>query len=359
MKIFETLAQDVETAWSKSAHSLESFPEIATKALQDFKYSLSKDDFDKSLSEWLLQTQPLPEQINVHNTFGQPPVTVFNNGRFVVDIYIWLNFDTSIHSHGFRGAFKVLHGKSLQEDFKPKTLKTYAPDTEQTELGTPEMSLLFPGDVRTIAPGKDLTHRVIHLENPTVTLCVKTINEPSLRQWNYFPNGLAIQKRSISGGLVKSLYYFQYLMGQNPTICVKFLGELLDQTDLSMQMNLCEEISSGAYGLTEGAAEFVLDQVSKRHADTEWFQRYEQLMELGDAELHFEHTDVAAERLLAHFVNCQYSAAAVLPLLSKLTSTEFSQDDMEDLLGTLVEDPRLFGGEGPNEAQALKIRDFK
>jgi len=69
------------------------------------------------------------------------------------------------------------------------------------------MSILEPGDVRAILPAEKLTHRVIHLESPTVTLCVKTINEPGLHQWEYYADGLALQRHDLDadphqGGLL-------------------------------------------------------------------------------------------------------------------------------------------------------------
>jgi hypothetical protein len=283
MNLFESLAQKVETAWGLNGHSLESFPEIATRALREFEYGMDQAALEQTLAEWFQQTRPLPPQINVHNTFGQPPITIFNNHKFVVDIYFWLTADTSIHSHGFRGAFRVLHGRSLHEEFTVKTLQEFAPDVHLTDLGIPQKTFLTAGDTMPILPGKDLTHRVVHLEKPTVTLCVKTINEESLHQWNYFPNGLAIQKRHVPAGLIKQIYYFQYLGGQNPDLATKFLEDLLDQCDLSLQMNLAEEISGGAYDLGEDFAGFIMDRIQDRHQDAAWFQRYQELAGLPEA----------------------------------------------------------------------------
>jgi hypothetical protein len=359
MNIFEDLAIRVDNKWSQTGYQLASFQEIATQSLETFSYELTKDQLDLTLAEWFLKTAPLPPQINLHNTFGQPPITIFNNHKFVVDLYIWLDFDTSIHSHGFRGAFRVLHGKSLHEKFKVKNLKTFSPDVMLTELGTPEMTLLQRGDIHSILPGKELIHRVVHLESPTITLCVKTINEPELFQWNYFPNGLAIQKRHLPASLIKEIYYFQYLLVQNPTLATDFLNQILDRSDISTHMNLSEEIMSGAYALSEETSELILGRILERHGETEWFQRYEDLNLLAQNELHFEHYDSALQRLLAHFINCGYGLKAATSFLSQLAERDLPSMEIQSMVKSLAQDERLYGIELQQAGQIKKILDFK
>lgn len=337
MGVFDDLGQQMESAWQKTGNDLERFPALATGLLENFNYKLSKEQLDQTLAEWFLQGRNLPEQINVHNTFGQPPITIFNNGKFVVDIYIWLTFDTSIHSHGFRGAFRVLHGKSLHETFNAKILEQIAPDVAITELGEPELALLEAGSVRTILPGRELTHRVIHLENPTVTLCVKTINESDLFQWNYFPNGLAIKKRHVPPGLIKEIYYFQYLLGQNEKAGLAFINSLLDQLDISTQMNLCEEITSGACDLTEDVTTQFLDQILERHLLTKWFKLFEAVNSLHLDEISFAQSSSALGRLAAHFINCGVSFTAAQPLLSQLARHEVTRADVKKEVMALLD----------------------
>ena len=194
MKPFQTLIARVKRDLTKAGTSLTAFPAVATRILEDFEYDWSKDQLDAALSDWFRSSGELPEQVSLHNTFGQPPISLFNNGSVVVDLYLWVGCDTAIHSHGFRGAFRVLHGKSLHEAFKVKVSRRISPGVMTFEPGIPQRAILEAGDVRTILPGERLTHRVIHLENPTVTLCVKTINEPGLHQWDFHPDGLALQR---------------------------------------------------------------------------------------------------------------------------------------------------------------------
>jgi len=275
MNPFAAISEQTEIAWRQANYSAQAFPALATRILRDFQYKLSLEEMEAALAKWLIEG-PVPEQINVHNTFGQPPITLFNNGKFLVEVYIWLTADTSLHSHGFRGAFRLLHGQSRHEVFDAKVITEYAPDVVLTDLGSPRIEILKAGDVRTILPGIELTHRVIHQDAPTVSLCLKTINEPDLFQWNYFENGLAIQRRHVPPSLVKSIYYFQYLCGRDETAAASFLVRLLSELDLSMQMNLFEEIGIGSIDLSEQTAEFIMETIAARHLESEWFRLYDE-----------------------------------------------------------------------------------
>lgn len=360
MKIFEQIAIEVEAQWKQTNYRLEDFPKIATNCLKNFNYDLSKKQLDEALCQWLVKTSLFPEQINLHNQFGQPPITLFNNNRFVVEIYFWLNFDTSIHSHGFRGGFKVLHGHSLHEKFKVNTTTIVSPDLILTELGTPEIELMHAGDTHPIFPDLELTHRVIHLENPTITLCIKTINETDKHQWHYYPNGLAIQKRHLNPNLIKSIYFFEYLLKQNSTISQTFLDSIIGETKLCDQINLCEEIISGAYGLSDTASDLILNFILERHSETEWFHRYEDLNELIKEQLYFEHCDGAYERLLAHLVNCNYGIDTVSKFLKSLTGQDHlsTHKSIIQNLDLLTKDNRFFGNSKKTNEQISKLHKF-
>lgn len=355
---FSELATKLETEWAQRAHDLYSFTGIATDALRSLQYTLTRDELDRMLADWMTESSSLPEQINVHNTFGQPPVTIFNNGKFVVDVYFWLGCDTSIHSHGFRGAFKVLHGKSLHETFQVEISKSVADDVALTNLGTPSLELLKSGDVRAINAGTELTHRVIHLEEPTITLCVKTINEPALSQWHHFSEipgigGLAVQKRHLDSGLIKKVYYFQYLMSQNEASASTFLKRFVEKQDRSTLMNLCEEVASGGYELSDEIAQRFLDEVYARFADEEWFQRYEASAAAMEGEIVFAQSPSPLTRLAAHFVNTHRRFSDVEATLNELAEKHVSKKEIEELILSVVDSENSHG-----DLQLSRMRAF-
>lgn len=321
-ELFTSLALAVEREWSAVADSADKFPAIATRLLNSFQYDLSQEQLDQVLSDWLVKSSPLPEQINLHNTFGEPPLTLFNNGKFLVEIYIWRGCDTSIHSHGFRGAFRVLHGRSLHESFKVGVTQVIAPDVELTELGVPLMELLERGMVRTIEPGKELTHRVIHLSDPTVTLCVKTIGEKKLSQWHHFSNGLAIKKRHLDPALLKQLYYFQYLASRDGKLAESFLSDVLAKQDISTLMNLCEELASGGYQILEELVQLILESIYQCYHGTEWFRRYEEATAEHGNLIAFQHFSSARARLVAHFINEGLGLSSVQNMLGSIADSK-------------------------------------
>lgn len=314
-EIFKKLAADVSREWFAAGENAQQFPAIATRLLEEFPYTLGQEQFDQAIASWLRNSEAIPEQMNVHNTFGEPPLTIFNNGKFVVDIYIWRGCDTSIHSHGFRGAFRVLHGQSLHETFHVKVVETVAHDVELTELGFPDVELLEAGAVRTIAAGKELTHRVIHLADPTVSLCVKTINEKVLSQWHHFDGGLAIQKRHLDPALLKKIYFFQYLASRDGLSAENFLDEVLAKQDISILMNLCEELSTGGYAIDEGLIQVILEEVYRRYEGTEWFRRYENATAGPETNISFAEFTSPRARLVAHFMNQGLRLSSVRKML--------------------------------------------
>ena len=50
---------------------------------------------------------------DLHSSFGEPPLRVYNGDLFYIEVLFWLGAQLSIHQHGFAGAFHVLHGASL------------------------------------------------------------------------------------------------------------------------------------------------------------------------------------------------------------------------------------------------------
>jgi hypothetical protein len=275
MKIFSELAKQVAQEWQKSGESLESFASIATDCLERLKYNWTLEELEAELRKWAVSGEPMPAQMNVHNAFGQPSITVFNNGRFVIDLYFWVDFDTSIHSHGFRGAFKVIHGESLQETFLAPITEKIADDLLLVDMAESKVEMLKEGSVRTIAPGTDLTHRVIHLAKPTVSLCVKTINEPEIKQWVYLPTGLAVQKQILPVDLIKQVYLYQYLYLLERQDATSFLSSVLNGLKTSQQIHLYEDAASGALELHDEVIDALTGAILARHEGTKWWSRYE------------------------------------------------------------------------------------
>lgn len=252
----------------------EQFPAKCEDILKKLEFITPLEDFSKELGQWLLN-EKLPKQLNVYNNFGQPPVTLFNNGEFVVDLYFWMQADTSIHSHSFAGAFKVLFGKSLHENYKIQEKKIYSEDVILNTLTKMESKNLLPGDTVQIIRGNGFNHRVVHLGKPTITLCIRTISDLTIPQWHHFENGLSILKQELKESIYKNLFYGDYLYQLNPKEAKKFLGQFIRSIRNSEAMNLFEQLSVDTMGISEDAQEMIYNLMMKRFNKEEWFQIYE------------------------------------------------------------------------------------
>ncbi len=251
----------------------QSFQEEAVSRLQSFSLDLPIDEFNDQLATWILKTK-LPTQLNVFNNFGQPPVTIFNNEEFVIDLYFWMYSDTSIHTHAFNGAFKVLYGESKQDLFEIKGLKTYQDDVKLNDITVSESKILHQGDCQQIIRGDSFCHRVIHHASPTITLCIRTIHDKNTPQWHQFENGLSILKVELEEEVYKAIFFFEFLLSQNHQSASKFLNEIINKYPPSVIMNLFEEVLSGSIGLNDEATEVFHDNVLKKYRKKEWFKLY-------------------------------------------------------------------------------------
>lgn len=355
MNPFGTLVKRAEREWTRTRNRLAAFPAIAARLLTEFEYGLSQNQLDRWLAKWFRDSVRLPEQVSLHNTFGQPPITLFNNGSLVVDLYVWVAADTTIHSHGFRGAFRVLHGNSLQETYTVKGIRRIAPGVMQCDRGVPQMEILEAGDVRAILPGEKLTHRVVHLENPTVTLCVKTINEPGIHQWDYHPDGLALQRLEVAPDLIKEIYYYDYLLKRNAALAARHLRDIIGANSVLMRMTLWEALCGGVLEVSEKAVNRCLAEIRRLHGKADWFRRHVSPTPSYLKELQFAGCDSALERMVAHFINSGYGRSTISPHLSRVAGRELRRSDLEKVVLSLMDGEFIVGCRlSPEDRSAIK-----
>ncbi len=271
MKELLTIGHSIEEL--KKQNPNMDFSLICTDYLLEKKLNFKLEEIENFIATWSLENEILPDQVNVYNGFGQPPVTIFNNGEFVVDLYFWQTLDTSIHSHSFSGAFQVLHGSSQHEVFKVEKKEEFFDDIFISKLEKVTDEMLEVGEVREIKRGLEFSHRVLHLENPTVTLCIRTVNDKT-PQWHHFDNGLSIQKKGPEACDIKRLSIFDYLLSRNVQSGLNYLEELMNTFSPSLVMNLYEQLSYDQMGLQEDSVEVFFDKVVERYGNTPWFQVY-------------------------------------------------------------------------------------
>ncbi len=167
----------VEKEFLASNHDHACFAGIAERALREAElHRRYHFDFDE-LTRWMLE----PDHVlptDGHRRFSDLPVTVARGTGFSVDILVWAVGTPAIHQHSFSGAFTVLQGSSIHAQFALETLDRVGEGMRVVRCTLAGVELLTPGEVRGISAAAGLTHSTFHLDEPTISLVVRTDHEP-------------------------------------------------------------------------------------------------------------------------------------------------------------------------------------
>src|SRR5262249_17465041 len=120
------------------------------------------------------------------NEFGQPPLNVYVNERFSIEVLFWLDGTPAIHEHAFAGAFHVLAGASIHSQYAFDLHERVSRRLLLGDLRLRGVEQLGQGDTRPIRPGPQFIHAVFHLDRPSVTVVVRTPSKKELLpQYSY------------------------------------------------------------------------------------------------------------------------------------------------------------------------------
>lgn len=257
---FDELGRHLDQTWRARNFDEEAFAEIAVAALVDNPAHERVAFLD--ILRLLGSDAELPPQMR--GAFGEPPVTLFRTERFYIEALHWLDGTTAIHQHGFSGAFQLLEGSSLHSRYRFRRDENARLNANIMggELSLRDAELLRRGDTREIREGARAIHSLFHLDQPTVTIVVRTIAEPGEAQYNFHKPGLAYNP------------FFRSLRATRLVESLRFLHELRHPELVAIARDhvLAAE-SSEAYLLVEkmfgyldeaGFALF-LDAVSEKH----------------------------------------------------------------------------------------------
>lgn len=230
MEVFQKLGAEVEKQWRDKNYSEEFFPAIAAQILGGFNLPEKVSAWDTIA--WALGENYLPQQRDLPGRFGDPPITLYNSPRFHIDIYFWLNGTTSIHQHGFCGAFQVLMGSSIHSDYNFELQEIVNRFTEIGDLNLEHCELLKVGDVRKILAGRDFIHGLFHLDQPSATVVIRTHLSPmNLPQFDYRKPFLAIDPFFEEPTVTKKLQALSMMLRAKHPDADKMVAELLQKAD--------------------------------------------------------------------------------------------------------------------------------
>jgi hypothetical protein len=120
---FEALGRTVLERWREQNFSLEVFPELSRRAMEEAPPS-ENIDVEQMIREFLLCDEQVFQS---DSSFGQPELIVFHDPRFYIQILFWLEGTTEIHQHEFSGAFHVMQGSSVHSEFQFTNARAVTP----------------------------------------------------------------------------------------------------------------------------------------------------------------------------------------------------------------------------------------
>lgn len=170
----QALGKNISERWARHARDERVFPELSLAALRETDLTALRF---QDLIDIALFQPALPPQADMEASFGQPPCSLFRGEGFYIEALFWTDALLSIHRHRFSGAFAVLEGSSLHTRYGFHAQRRVCSALLLGQLELTHAELLQRGDARPIHAGSELIHATYHLEEPCVTLLVRTPNE--------------------------------------------------------------------------------------------------------------------------------------------------------------------------------------
>ncbi|MEP7075345.1 MAG: hypothetical protein ABI878_06005 [Acidobacteriota bacterium] len=231
MERFNELGRGIEDLWRDLDYNEEVFPAIAAEALK--KAELPSKISAWEIVEWTLGQSELPKQKDPRANFAEPPITLFNGPRFYIDAYFWLEGTTAIHQHGFCGAFQVLLGSSIHSWYEFEKREAINSFVEIGDMSLKVCQLLSVGDVQEIFPGRQYIHSLFHLDQPSVTIVIRTDKSALfLPQFSYHKPSLAVDPFYEHETTTRKLQVIAALFRSEHPETDRMIADVLKRSDL-------------------------------------------------------------------------------------------------------------------------------
>lgn len=235
-----SVAAGITRGWTACGRDPSRFPAIAAAEIADGVASGPITASD--VIDWVVESDGLPTQARLDETFGQPPVTLYHDTEFQIDALFWMQSSTDIHGHGFGGAFLVLDGRSVHTCYEFVESRRLAEDFSLGRLSAVHAELLDVGDIRVIEPGAALIHSVIHLGHPSVTLVARTCGQGTPEYAYFFP-AIAIEPSNADPQRTRILQLIRMLARAGSDRLARTVERVLERCDMYTAFMLLRELS--------------------------------------------------------------------------------------------------------------------
>ncbi len=262
MLIYEELGERIERAFEHVHRDERAFPRIAAEALREARVP-ERSGADDVLA-WLFAAPSLPAQNDLGEAFGEPPITVYRGRDFHIEVLFWLRTVTTVHTHGFSGAFQALAGDRLQTRHAFDVKERFNARILLGDVRFLGAELLRPGDVVEIT--NDLAHALVHLEAPSATIVVRTASDPNAGpQYDYRAPGLAWDAFHVDELRERKLQGLRLLCRLGRADALVRAVELVACSDLGTCLGVLD-VTYRTFGTTERIAK-VIEAAVERHGE--------------------------------------------------------------------------------------------
>ncbi len=262
MLIYEELGDRIDRAFERAHRDERAFSKIAAEALREAR--VPERSAAEDVLAWLFAAPSIPLQNDIAEAFGEPPITVYRARDFHIEVLFWLRNTTTIHTHGFSGAFQPLVGDRLQTrhafDVKER-VNARLLFGEVRFLGA---ELLRPGQVVEIT--NDLAHALVHLTAPSATIVVRTASDPYAGpQYDYRAPCLAWDAFHFDELRTRKIQGLRLLCRLGLPSAIERAVELVALSDLATCLAVLDEVYR-AFGTRERIAT-VIEAAKAKHGE--------------------------------------------------------------------------------------------
>ena len=251
------LAADLDRAWRRAGYERDAFGELAADLL-DRPLGLDV----ATLARGVCGGVELPRQRRLDQGFGQPAITLHHGERFVVEALCWHTGSPAIHQHAFTGAFRVVTGRSVHGRYSFTETGRVEPRLAFGDLRLDRVELLDDTVVTAIPFGARLVHSAFHLDDPSMTVVVRTHDEGG-PEYSYLPPGVAFDPAARSPALHKRLQLLDTLHRSSPELYAECVHAAIDGGDLYDAM--AAVMRAGGHALDGATFGSFVDHLVDRH----------------------------------------------------------------------------------------------
>ena len=264
MKAFKELGQKVDSLWRKYNYQIGAFSAVTEEVLQTVTWT-NVNIID--ICNWVFHSKDFVNQVNIDSKFGQPPLTVFATDKFYIEVLFWLSGTTSIHQHGFTGAFCVLSGSSIHTTYRFTAQHCVNQHLMFGDIQVTGTELLEKGQYRKIPGGNSFIHSLFHLEFPSISLVIRTYKDPANPiQYNYYNPHIAINDFHKDARTSRQLQMLRMLRTSGNSQFTSFLNDFARNADAHAYLSVLIPLTFESL-ITADEREIVLHIFEGRNPD--------------------------------------------------------------------------------------------